>query len=106
MNRLRKNLRALAEDVSRPDSQFKAGLPNAAIADRRFSLMASHQVLFVCERTSDRGCRLPDPKVGEIGTYYTEIADALSPLWLQRAMQAAADRAQLDGLQCGSASQT
>lgn len=105
MNRLRKNLCALAEDVFRPDGQFKAVLPQAAVADSHFSLISNYRGLFVYEKTSDRWWRLPDAKFDETGTYYTELADALSPPWLQSDMQKAADRAQADGAQCDAAEQ-
>lgn len=93
ITRLRGNLSLLAQEVFTADGQFKAALPGNSVADSHFSLVMTLQGLTVFERTTDRGWALPDAKFDESDTFRSRISDALSPPWVKRALQEAANKA-------------
>jgi hypothetical protein len=87
MMRLSRNLRAVAQHVLEPESEFRAALPATAQPENSFSLELSPKgVILYCE-FADHGWTFPDAKFDGTDSAYAEIADALTPPWVKSAMR-------------------
>jgi hypothetical protein len=94
MMRLRRNLRALAQQVFDARGQFQAALPEACRQNSRFSLRLLPEGVVVYEQSTDRARTFPDAKFDGTDSFFGEISDALTPPWVKGAMQDAAKRPQ------------
>ncbi|MCW0131858.1 hypothetical protein [Burkholderia pseudomallei] len=104
MWRLRRNVRALAQQVTQTDGQFLAVLPEACWQTCHFSLRLLPSGVVVHERSTDYAWTLPDAKFDGTDTLLAEISDALSPPWVKQAVQEAVSSAKSEGTTPGDAS--
>jgi len=91
--RLRRNLKALAEQVFDPSGQFQAVLPAARHNETHFSLRVLPEGVVVYEKSTDRAWTFPDAKFDGTDSYFGEISNALTPPWVKQAMKEAAGKA-------------
>lgn len=93
MSKLRRNVRTLAQEVLEPGGQFLTAVPEERRQACHFSMQLTPRGVAVYERSTDRAWVFPDAKFDGTDTFFAEISDALSPLWVKQAIQGAMARA-------------
>jgi hypothetical protein len=95
--RLRRNVQALAHHVLAPDGVFLAALPSGNGTVGRFSLQLHHVGVVVHEETTGVAWTFPEAKFNGLDCAFAQVADALTPPWVTRAIQ----NAQIPGSEVG-----
>ncbi|MDB5782323.1 hypothetical protein [Caballeronia mineralivorans] len=84
--RMRRNLRAITDDILNPSGQFLTMVPETSRSSSHFSLQLTRAGIVIYEKQTDHGWTFPDAKMVGPNTAYAELSDALTPPWVKKAL--------------------